>query len=141
VPGTLKYHRSEKTGQYHADPLGGELADVVVCLALLALILDVYLAGRQREDRAPGAASCKAVARGSVPKSGRCTWLSLTVLGRTLPGRCPTPGSRTAWLLSWAKSPAIAVSAMTSFIRWQLSIVHIKVTCRAFPADTNITPQ
>lgn len=44
VLGALKYHRADKTGQYQADTLGGELADVMVCLALLAQILDVDLA-------------------------------------------------------------------------------------------------
>ena len=44
VLGALKYHRKEKTGQYGSDTLGGELADVMVCLALLAQILDVDLA-------------------------------------------------------------------------------------------------
>jgi NTP pyrophosphatase (non-canonical NTP hydrolase) len=45
VLGSLKYHRSDKTGQYGADSLGGEFADVMVCLALLAQILNVDLAG------------------------------------------------------------------------------------------------
>lgn len=45
VLGALKYHRADKAGQYQADTLGGELADVMVCLALLARILDVDLAG------------------------------------------------------------------------------------------------
>ena len=45
VLGALKYHRSDKAGQYGADTLGGELADVMVCLALLAQILNVDLAG------------------------------------------------------------------------------------------------
>jgi NTP pyrophosphatase (non-canonical NTP hydrolase) len=44
VLGALKYHRSDKTGQYGTDTLGGELADVMVCLALLAQILNVDLA-------------------------------------------------------------------------------------------------
>jgi NTP pyrophosphatase (non-canonical NTP hydrolase) len=44
VLGALKYHRKEKTGRYGSDTLGGELADVIVCLALLAQILDVDLA-------------------------------------------------------------------------------------------------
>jgi NTP pyrophosphatase (non-canonical NTP hydrolase) len=44
VLGALKYHRSDKAGQYGTDTLGGELADVMVCLALLAQILDVDLA-------------------------------------------------------------------------------------------------
>ena len=44
VLGALKYHRADKVGQYHPGSLGGELADVMVCLALLAQILDVDLA-------------------------------------------------------------------------------------------------
>ncbi|HUN37886.1 MAG TPA: hypothetical protein VMU95_38340 [Trebonia sp.] len=43
VLGALRYHRSEKAGQYGTDTLGGELADVMVCLALLAQILNVNL--------------------------------------------------------------------------------------------------
>jgi NTP pyrophosphatase (non-canonical NTP hydrolase) len=43
VLGALKYHRADKAGQYGAGTLGGELADVMVCLAL-AQILDVDLA-------------------------------------------------------------------------------------------------
>ena len=45
VLGALKYHRKDKAGRYGSDTLGGELADVMVCLALLAQILDVDLAG------------------------------------------------------------------------------------------------
>jgi NTP pyrophosphatase (non-canonical NTP hydrolase) len=45
VLGALRYHRSDKAGQYGAETLGGELADVMVCLALLAQILKVDLAG------------------------------------------------------------------------------------------------
>jgi NTP pyrophosphatase (non-canonical NTP hydrolase) len=45
VLGALKYHRKEKAGQYGSDSLGGELADVMVCLALLARILDIDLPG------------------------------------------------------------------------------------------------
>jgi NTP pyrophosphatase (non-canonical NTP hydrolase) len=44
VLGALKYHRADKAGRYHPDSLGGELADVMVCLALLARILGVDLA-------------------------------------------------------------------------------------------------
>lgn len=44
VLGALKYHRKEKTGRYGSDTLGGELADVIVCLALLAHILHIDLA-------------------------------------------------------------------------------------------------
>jgi NTP pyrophosphatase (non-canonical NTP hydrolase) len=43
VLGALKYHRADKVGRYGAETLGGELADVMVCLALLAQILDVDL--------------------------------------------------------------------------------------------------
>jgi NTP pyrophosphatase (non-canonical NTP hydrolase) len=43
VLGALKYHRADKAGRYGAETLGGELADVMVCLALLAQILDVDL--------------------------------------------------------------------------------------------------
>ena len=44
VLGALKHQRKEKAGQYGSDTLGGELADVMVCLALLAQILDIDLA-------------------------------------------------------------------------------------------------
>jgi len=44
VLGALKYHRSDKAGKYRADTLGGGLADVMFCLALLAQILNVDLA-------------------------------------------------------------------------------------------------
>lgn len=44
VLGALKYQRAGKAGQYGADTLGGELADVMVCLAILAQTLDVDLA-------------------------------------------------------------------------------------------------
>jgi NTP pyrophosphatase (non-canonical NTP hydrolase) len=36
VLGTLEYQRREKAGRYSRDSLGGELADVMVCVALLA---------------------------------------------------------------------------------------------------------
>jgi NTP pyrophosphatase (non-canonical NTP hydrolase) len=44
VLGALNYHRSDKAGQYGTTALGGELADVMVCLAILAQILNVDLA-------------------------------------------------------------------------------------------------
>jgi NTP pyrophosphatase (non-canonical NTP hydrolase) len=44
VLGALKYQRREKGGQYNSDTLRGELADVMVCVALLAEVLDVDLA-------------------------------------------------------------------------------------------------
>lgn len=44
VLGALKYQRKEKAAHYGSDTLGGEIADVMVCLALLAQILDVDLA-------------------------------------------------------------------------------------------------
>jgi NTP pyrophosphatase (non-canonical NTP hydrolase) len=44
VLGAVRYHRADKAGRYTADTLGGELADVTVCLALLARILDIDLA-------------------------------------------------------------------------------------------------
>jgi NTP pyrophosphatase (non-canonical NTP hydrolase) len=44
VLGALKYHRADKAGRYGSDTLGGELADVMVCLALLAQILGIDLA-------------------------------------------------------------------------------------------------
>ena len=44
VLGALQYHRADKAGQYGSDTLGGEIADVMVCLALLPQILDVNLA-------------------------------------------------------------------------------------------------
>ena len=43
VLGALKYQRKEKAGRYGSDTLGGEIADVMVCLALLAQVLDVDL--------------------------------------------------------------------------------------------------
>jgi NTP pyrophosphatase (non-canonical NTP hydrolase) len=36
VLGALEYQRKEKAGRYSRDTLGGELADVMVCVALLA---------------------------------------------------------------------------------------------------------
>lgn len=36
VLGALEYQRREKAGRYSRDTLGGELADVIVCVALLA---------------------------------------------------------------------------------------------------------
>lgn len=44
VLGALRYHRPDKVGQYGADTLAGELADVMVCVALLSQILHVDLA-------------------------------------------------------------------------------------------------
>jgi NTP pyrophosphatase (non-canonical NTP hydrolase) len=44
VLGALKYQRREKAGQYNSDTLEGEIADAMVCLALLAQVLDVDLA-------------------------------------------------------------------------------------------------
>jgi NTP pyrophosphatase (non-canonical NTP hydrolase) len=44
VLGALKYQRKDKTGRYDGDTLGGELADVMVCLALLAETFQVDLA-------------------------------------------------------------------------------------------------
>jgi NTP pyrophosphatase (non-canonical NTP hydrolase) len=44
VLGALHYHRPDKLGQYDTDTLAGELADVVVCIALLSQILEVDLA-------------------------------------------------------------------------------------------------
>jgi NTP pyrophosphatase (non-canonical NTP hydrolase) len=44
VLGALKYYRSDKAGRYRAETLAGELADVMVCVALLSRILDVDLA-------------------------------------------------------------------------------------------------
>jgi NTP pyrophosphatase (non-canonical NTP hydrolase) len=44
VLGALQYHRADKAGRYGAETLAGELADVMVCLALLSQILDVDLA-------------------------------------------------------------------------------------------------
>ena len=43
VLGALKYQRAEKAGQFSSDTLGGEIADVIVCLALLADVHDVDL--------------------------------------------------------------------------------------------------
>ena len=45
VLGALKYQRKEKAGRYSSATLGGELADVMVCLALLAHTFNVDLAG------------------------------------------------------------------------------------------------
>lgn len=44
VLGALNYHRSDKLARYGSDTLAGELADVMVCLALLSQILGVDLA-------------------------------------------------------------------------------------------------
>jgi len=44
VLGTLAYQRREKAGRYSRDSLGGELADVMVCVALLADTFGVDLA-------------------------------------------------------------------------------------------------
>jgi NTP pyrophosphatase (non-canonical NTP hydrolase) len=43
VLGALRYHRSDKAGRYGAESLAGELADVMICVALLSRILDVDL--------------------------------------------------------------------------------------------------
>lgn len=45
VLGALKHQRKEKAGQYSSATLGGELADAMVCLALLAHAFNVDLAG------------------------------------------------------------------------------------------------
>ena len=63
VLGALKHHRAGKAGQYDAETLAGELADVLVCLAILAQTLDVDLAQAvtakishlEARDRAAGA--------------------------------------------------------------------------------------
>ena len=44
VLGALEYQRAEKAGRYTRDTLGGELADVMVCVALLADAFGVDLA-------------------------------------------------------------------------------------------------
>jgi NTP pyrophosphatase (non-canonical NTP hydrolase) len=44
VLGALEYQRREKAGRYSTDSLGGELADVMVCVALLADTFGVDLA-------------------------------------------------------------------------------------------------
>jgi NTP pyrophosphatase (non-canonical NTP hydrolase) len=44
VLGALEYQRREKAGHYSRDTLGGELADVMVCVALLADAFGVDLA-------------------------------------------------------------------------------------------------
>lgn len=44
VLGALQYHRPDKQGQYGTETLAGELADVMVCVALLSQILHVDLA-------------------------------------------------------------------------------------------------
>ena len=44
VLGALEYQRREKAGRYSRDTLGGELADVMVCVALLADTFGVDLA-------------------------------------------------------------------------------------------------
>jgi NTP pyrophosphatase (non-canonical NTP hydrolase) len=44
VLGALEYQRSDKAGRYSRDTLGGELADVLVCVALLADTFGVDLA-------------------------------------------------------------------------------------------------
>jgi NTP pyrophosphatase (non-canonical NTP hydrolase) len=44
VLGALEYQRREKAGRYSRDTLGGELADVMVCVALVADTFGVDLA-------------------------------------------------------------------------------------------------
>ena len=44
VLGALEYQRREKAGRYSRDTLGGEIADVMVCVALLADTFGVDLA-------------------------------------------------------------------------------------------------
>jgi NTP pyrophosphatase (non-canonical NTP hydrolase) len=44
VLGALEYQRREKAGRYSRETLGGELADVMVCVALLAETFGVDLA-------------------------------------------------------------------------------------------------
>jgi NTP pyrophosphatase (non-canonical NTP hydrolase) len=44
VLGALRYHRPDKADRFGADTLAGEVADVMVCLALLSQILHVDLA-------------------------------------------------------------------------------------------------
>ena len=46
---TLHYQRSEKSTEYSSDTLGGELADVMVCLAILADTLNVDFVTAVRE--------------------------------------------------------------------------------------------
>jgi len=48
VLGALKLQRAEKASRYNDDTLGGELADVMVCVALLAETFGVDLAGALR---------------------------------------------------------------------------------------------
>jgi NTP pyrophosphatase (non-canonical NTP hydrolase) len=44
VLGALEFQRREKAGRYSRDSLGGELADVMVCVAILAHTFGVDLA-------------------------------------------------------------------------------------------------
>ena len=44
VLGALSYQRPDKDSEFSHDTLGGELADVMVCLAILAQTLNVDLA-------------------------------------------------------------------------------------------------
>lgn len=44
VLGALSYQRSDKAGEFSRDTLGGELADVMVCVAMLAQTFNVDLA-------------------------------------------------------------------------------------------------
>jgi NTP pyrophosphatase (non-canonical NTP hydrolase) len=44
VLGALEFQRREKAGRYSRDTLGGELADVMVCVAILADTFGVDLA-------------------------------------------------------------------------------------------------
>ena len=44
VLGALEFQRRDKAGRYSRDSLGGELADVMVCVALLADTFGVDLA-------------------------------------------------------------------------------------------------
>ena len=49
VLGALRYQRADKSSEYSTDTLGGELADVTVCLAILAHTLNVDLATAVRQ--------------------------------------------------------------------------------------------
>jgi NTP pyrophosphatase (non-canonical NTP hydrolase) len=43
ILGALSYQRSDKSSEFSGDTLGGELADVIVCLAIIAQTLNVDL--------------------------------------------------------------------------------------------------
>ncbi len=49
ILGALSYQRSDKASEFSGDTLGGELADVLVCLAIIAQTFNVDLAAAVTE--------------------------------------------------------------------------------------------